>query len=184
MALTPFTQQAVAPQAPPSPPATSPGLPPINFDWDGWSSSAEMQGLLSKYGHFLPLQPSGEDIPTLQGSPAEMDLSTAQRVHIQASRWLEFIVTQVQLRRAEQILFAAEGHWLLKTLNYRYKGKLERAREEEFERLRSVEMTAEKLKAELVVLEGVKSSLDQVKAAASRAITAQTKTNTPVGSLQ
>lgn len=146
------------------------------FDFGKWSAGDAAAALLTKYAQYAVPQPL-DALPRLTHVPNELDLLQANNLHVQASRWLEHVHTKITTVELQHILYKGEAAWRLKTLKFKYKDKIERATEEEFDQLRAVEVRALELEAELVSVNGIKRSLDEVLAAASRTITRHTKTN-------
>ena len=190
MALTPFTPVALPPMLPQGlvmpaiPVAAPPSAPPADFkiskdfDFGKWTAEDAAAVVLSKYKEFEVSQPIGA-VPTLIGIPDELNLSLANELHIRASRWLEHVHTRIVRVEIQHLLHEGEASWLLKTMKFKYKDKMEigRVPEVEFERLRRVEIRALELQAELLGISAVKKSLEEVLAAASRTITRHVKAN-------
>ena len=116
-------------------------------------------------------------IPTLNGASDEMDVSVANVVLIQAARWLEYVDFQLAKQEAKHILSKGATKMFERKLNFKYKKKLDAATEEEIDTLNKLERAELEAEAHLLVLRGVKQSLDNVRTAASRTITRHTKSN-------
>ena len=138
-----------------------------------------VQQLLSERGLSLPSKPSDVQ-PTLVGSPDYLDLHTADQLHIQACRWLEYVESQLSLETAKALLLKNKVKWATQTGKFRYGIKLDKWPESELSSLEELEAELTSAEAVVLVLKGVESSLQKVKVAASRTITRHVKSDISV----
>lgn len=143
---------------------------------EGSLSANAVGQLLTSRGLTTPPQPQDSQ-PTLVGSPDNLDLHTADMLHIQACRWLEYIEGQVAVAESEALIARHEAKWELRRGQYRWGKNLEKWSEEDLDKLEKAELSQIKVEAAVVALKGVLSSLQKVKVAASRSITRQTKSD-------
>ena len=139
------------------------------------AANAVSQLLISK-GLTSPPQPS-DCQPTLVGSPDNLDLTTADMLHIQACRWLEYVESQVALAESAALVAKHDAKWTLKRGQYKYGKVLEKWPQEALSALETAESKHVYGEATVIALKGVLSSLQKVKVAASRSITRQTKSD-------
>ncbi len=132
--------------------------------------------ILGQRGLVAPPQPVDSQ-PTLVGSPDNLDLATADMLHIQACRWLEYVESQVAMAESDALLSKHAAKWELKTGQYRHGKALEKWPEPALKALESAESKYVQSEAAVIALRGVLSSLQKVKVAASRSITRQTKSD-------
>ncbi len=135
--------------------------------------------LLAARGLKAPDQPVDEQ-PTLVGSPDTLDLNTADRLHIQACRWLEYVESQLALSTALALMQKNRVKWTMQKGKFKYGIKLDKWPEEELEILEAAEGEQVVAEATVLVLKGVESSLQKVKVAASRTITRHVKSDISV----
>ena len=132
--------------------------------------------ILSTRGLATPPQPSDQQ-PTLVGSPDNLDLATADALHIQACRWLEYVESQVSLAESAALIAKHDAKWTLKRGQYKHGKVLDKWPEESLVELETVEYKHIQCEATVVAVKCVLSSLQKVKVAASRSITRQTKSD-------
>ena len=132
--------------------------------------------LLARQGLGVPPQPN-ENQPTLVGSPDQLDLATADALHIQACRWLEYVDSQVALAESATLLAKHEAKWRLKRGQHTYGKILDKWPVQVLNDLQVAEGAQVEAEALLVALRGILSSLQKVKTAASRSITRHTKSD-------
>lgn len=121
--------------------------------------------------------PINDALPTLAGATDDMDLQSADILHMQASRWLEYIERKIAMQEAEYVLASGEASQYKRRLDFKSNKKIQNLNESELDKLDALERSALEREAVLVALRGVKSGLDKIKAAASRTITRHTKAN-------
>ena len=134
--------------------------------------------LLRAKGLQLPPQP-GDLQPTLVGSPDQLDLQTADMLHIQACRWLEYVECQVASAESSLLLAKHKARWTLRRGQHSHGKVLDKWPLEVLNTLEAAETFQVHAEALAVALRGVLSSLQKVKTAASRSITRHTKSDVP-----
>jgi hypothetical protein len=137
------------------------------------------QGLLASRGLKTPDRP-GDSQPTLVGSPDTLDLHTADMLHIQACRWLEYVETQLAVATAQSLLLKNKVKWTLQSGKFKYGIKLDKWEVGALNRLEAEESEHILAEATVIVLKGIESSLQKVKVAASRTITRHVKSDISV----
>lgn len=137
--------------------------------------------LLKQLGLELPTRPAGGQ-PTLVGAPQDMSLDTADRLHNEASRWLEYADGALAVAEARHMIVKGELDRVKAQFQFVHKKKdwSLLLSEEEFDKLQSLEQKAVELHATVVIISGVRDAINKVNAKASRTITRHTKTN-PAG---
>jgi len=140
------------------------------------SLAANAQTLLQSRGLITPPQPVDAQ-PTLVGAPDQLDLGTADMLHIQACRWLEYVDSQVALADSSALLTKHKAKWTLKRGQYQYGKSLDKWPVEALNELEETEFSQVQAEALVVALRGVLNSLQKVKTAASRSITRHTKSD-------
>jgi len=116
------------------------------------------------------------EIPTLIGAPADMDMRTADRLHSEASRWLEYIERILSKAEAEQLLAKHNVATLKRRYQFVYKRNwVEGITLGELENLEALERLEVEAQAKVVSLRGVQSALNKVNTKASRTITVHSK---------
>ena len=142
----------------------------------GSLSANAAQDILATKGLATPPQPRDAQ-PTLVGAPNQLDLPTADILHVQACRWLEYIDSQVALAESSALLAKHKSKWELKRGQYKYGKALDKWPESALNILETAEYLQVQAEATVIALKGVLSSLQKVKVAASRSITRQTKSD-------
>ena len=137
---------------------------------------ANAQELLNAKGLTTPPQPVDAQ-PTLVGAPDHLDLGTADTLHIQACRWLEYVDSQVALAESSALLTKHKAKWTLKQGQFRYGKLLDKWPASALNELEKTELAQVEAEALVVALKGVLNSLQKVKVAASRSITRHTKSD-------
>lgn len=136
--------------------------------------------LLSSRGLSTPNRPQDSQ-PTLVGSPDNLDLHTADTLHIQACRWLEFVECEVAMAEAHSLITKNEAKWVAQRTKYKYGIKVDKWPESSLNAVEAAETSAVNAEATVVALRGVLSSLQKVKVAASRTITRHVKSDVSIG---
>ena len=145
----------------------------------GTLAANAIQQLLAARGLQTPGMPEDSQ-PTLVGSPDNLDLNTADQLHIQACRWLEYVESQLALDTAQALLLKNKVKWILQSGKFKYSIKLDKWPEEALNELEEAEGELTQAEAIVLVLKGVESSLQKVKVAASRTITRHIKSDVSV----
>ena len=145
----------------------------------GSLSDNAAQQLLALRGLKTPDRPEDAQ-PTLVGSPDALDLHTADMLHIQACRWLEYVESQLAVATAQALLLKNKVKWTLQNGKFKYGIKLDKWGAEALNRLEAEESEHILAEATVVVLKGIESSLQKVKVAASRTITRHVKSDISV----
>jgi len=115
-------------------------------------------------------------LPTLIGAPVDMDMRTADQLHSEASRWLEFIERQLALIEAQHLLAKHNVATRKRRLQFLYKRNwVESLSVEELGELEKLEQGEVQLHAMHVSMKGVQSALNKVITKASRTITVHSK---------
>lgn len=145
----------------------------------GSIAAAAVSQLLESRGLTAPHRPADAQ-PTLVGSPDNLDLHTADTLHLQACRWLEFVECQVAMAEAQALLAKNEAKWITQKTKYKYGIKVDKWPESELHRVELAETSAVQADAIVLAIRGVLSSLQKVKVAASRTITRHVKSDVSV----
>lgn len=145
------------------------------------SAAARMSGQLDREyrGWFVP-QPDGE-VPTLGGSPDLFRLNESSELHTQASRWLEYLKTELARWEARHVLYQADAKKISRRLVRSHGKNIDKWTPEELNELEDLEAKEAEAKARVILLHGITQSLEKVRNAASRAITAQRPSGGNVG---
>lgn len=167
MALTP------PPMVQPSPPAPARAV-------GGTLYSRVMHQLQAEYGRFMPAQPDA-DIPTLVGSPDNLDVNTATRLHTAASRWAEYFQSEVAKCEASALLLKHEVDKFTRLTRFSFGKDVDKWPEASMLELTSKEDALVESQAKLLMLKGVADGIEKVRNGASRAITRHTKVDTTEG---
>ena len=147
------------------------------------SLSSNAASLLAARGLQTPPQPQDAQ-PTLVGAPDHLDLHTADMLHIQACRWLEYVDSQVAVAESSALLAKHKAKWELKTRQFQHGKTLDKWPIAALNSLEAAESELVQAEATVVALRGVLSSLQKVKVAASRSITRHTKSDVGTGGNQ
>ena len=145
----------------------------------GSLASNALQQLLNERGLNLPGMPDDRQ-PTLVGSPDNLDLHTADQLHIQACRWLEYVESQLSMETAKALLLKNKVKWASQTGKFKHGTKLDKWPEDQLIQLEELESELTSAEAVVIVLKGLESSLQKVKVAASRTITRHVKSDVSV----
>lgn len=138
------------------------------------------QRVTARAGLAMPGQP-GMPRPTLDGSPDNMDLQTADVVHHQACRWLEYTETLVAISEAKLGLLRTEAKHVREKAKFRHGASIDKWPEEAIEQCHKLEGKLAEEEAYLVLLNGMHDSLQKVRVAASRTITRHSRSTMNVG---
>lgn len=149
-----------------------------------WAPAKSAEQVVSEitylYDGALPSRPLGA-MPSLANVPDEMDTRSATMLNVVVCRWLEYVQPVLAKEDGHVALKVCELEMFTRILKHKYGGKIEKCSIEELDELNRREWACEQAKANLMVVRAMLSSLEKVRAAASRTISANTKTNVGLG---
>ena len=146
----------------------------------GSLAASAVTQLLEARGLDTPNRPSDRQ-PTLVGSPDNLDLQTADALHLQACRWLEFVECEVAVAEAQALIAKNNAKWITQKTKYKYGIKIDKWPEVSLNEVEVAETASVNAEATVVALRGVLGSLQKVKTAASRTITRHVKSDVSHG---
>jgi len=150
------------------------GAPPE--DWFPQELANRLSERMAGLKELAPSQPT-DAMPSLGGAGDDMDLRSATVLNVQSCRWLEYLAWAVAEREAAAGLLAARLETLQRVLKHRYKGKVEAYEEADLTELNQLTEQLAIEQAHVVLLRALVASQEKVRAAASRTISALTKSN-------
>lgn len=143
-------------------------------DDDPFFPPAELQescdATLAELTALMPPQPE-TDIPTTVNGPSSYDKSTSIEVMNACTQWLEFLGTQIGVRKAHLMALQASVRWMDMNIKYTHKGKLDKLTQAQFERYQSDVYSSELLGAQIALLETRETALVKAFSNASRNLT-------------
>lgn len=158
------------------PAAPAPPLQPVGDDLSlADKLRAGARQYLAVKGFSSEKQPSGE-MPSLTGRPDELSIQEADFLHTVACRWLEYAERLLSLEEAVKIGAKRRITKLDREVKRKYK-KLEDSPTDFGLDYEAADEALAEIEERITLLQGIKDSLEKVRAAASRAITRHTKIN-------
>lgn len=154
---------------------------PVDGYWfpeQGADGAAAMA--MAQYAAVVPPVPGG-GLPSLARAPDEMDTRSATMFHVSVCRWLEHLLIKVAELELKASLRGTELDLHNRILKHKYGSKLDKCSIDELDDLNRREWEHEKAKAELTAARAILAAQEKVRAATSRTITANTKTNPSFG---
>lgn len=124
-----------------------------------------------------PPRKPADAMPTLAEVGDDMNLVEAGRLHVRATRWLEYVSRDLARTEGQLAIAQQKTGGLKKRLEFLH-GEIKKASQAEFDDLQAAEEHEAFLKAKKMLLKGEVSGLNKIKESASRAITRQQNTMT------